>query len=191
MNTARRTRLLRRLLVALIALACLGITGAYLGYRHWRAKPAALISAAGQAALSMQHVRHTATRDGRTEWVLEARQASLDSQSQILRLEAPRLEFFPRQGKPIHLEAEHGQLFTASNDIEVQDRVVLKNVHYRLDTQAMHYHHDRGQITIATPVEIRRGEDHIRADTMTVDLRERKAEMAGAVKGIFSGVKIW
>jgi LPS export ABC transporter protein LptC len=192
MNASRRTRLLRRILVALIVVVCAAIGTAYLGYRHFRARPAALVAAVGERAdLSMDQVRHTATRDGRTEWVLEARRASLDSDSRILRLEGPRLRFFPRQGGPIDLEAERGRLHTASNDIEVEERVVVKNVHYRLDTQSLNYDHARARVTAPGAVEIRRDADLLRADSLTVHLQQGTAELAGAVKGIFRGTTLW
>jgi LPS export ABC transporter protein LptC len=192
MTAARRIRLLRRVLVSVMVIVCGGIAAAYVGYRYWRATPAAhFYPIAERTALSMDHVHHIATRDGRTEWILDARQASLENESRILHIEQPRLEFYPRQGDPVQVEAGQGRLYTASNDIELQDQVVVKNLHYRLDTQKMRYDHAHARIKIPTAVEVHGNAGVISADRMTMDLKGNRAEMVGSVKGTLSGTTIW
>ena len=192
MTTARRIRLLRRLLVAVMVVICLGIGVIYLGYRHWRRAPTALVHAvAGQTDLSMDRVQHTATRDGRTEWVLDARQASVEGETRILRLEQLTLVFYPREGGAVQVNADRGRLDLNSNDIEVQDHVVVKNEHYRLDTQRLRYDHANGRIAIPTAVEIHSAGNRVSAATMTVQLDQRRAELVGEVKGTLSGPTLW
>ena len=192
MTTARRIRLLRRLLVAVMVVICLGIGAIYLGYRHWRRAPTALVHAvAGRTDLSMDRVRHTATRDGRTEWVLDARQASVEGETRILRLEHLTLVFYPREGGAVQVNADRGRLDLNSNDIEVQDHVVVKNEHYRLDTQRLRYDHANGRIAIPTAVEIHSAGNRVKAAAMTVQLDQHRAELVGDVKGTLSGPTLW
>jgi LPS export ABC transporter protein LptC len=193
MTAGGRNRMLRRLLMAVMAMICLSVAAVYVGYRHFRRDPRVWVQAVPrQALMSMDRVHHTATRDGRTEWVLDAQQAKLDDgQKAVLSLTKPTVRFYPRQGGTVDLSAEKGRLYTASSDIEVQDRVVLHNDKYRLETERLRYDHARRRLLAPTPVRISSRENTISAAAMTVFIDQRRAELTGNVKGVFSGPMLW
>ncbi|MBW2355852.1 MAG: LPS export ABC transporter periplasmic protein LptC, partial [Deltaproteobacteria bacterium] len=134
--SVRRIRLLRRLLIAAMVMICLAVAAVYIGYRHLRRQAPVWTSTVDrQALMSMERVHHTATRDGRTEWVLDARQARTDPEGAVVHLADLTVRFFPVEGGQITLSARNGRLHVVSSDIEVQDRVVVQNEAYRLETE--------------------------------------------------------
>jgi LPS export ABC transporter protein LptC len=189
MTPAGRIRLLRRLLVAVMVAICLAVVAIYVGYRHFRRDPRVWVQAvAPQSLMNMDRVHHTATRDGRTEWVLDAQSAQLDSgDDPVLHLTEPAVRFFLRDGAAVDLSARKGRLHTASSDIEVLDGVVVKNEAYRLETERMHYDHARRRLQANAPVRIQSGDNTIRANTMTVFIDQGRAKLSGNVKGVFHG----
>jgi LPS export ABC transporter protein LptC len=192
MTAVGRIRLIRRLLVAVMALACLAVAAVYVGYRHFRHDPRVWVQAVPrQALMSMDRVHHTATRDGRTEWVLDARSAQAQESGAVVDLTELTVRFFPRQGAPVDLSARKGRLHTASSDIEVQDQVVLQNDAYRIETQQLRYDHAQRRILIPAAVRIHSRDNLISASGMTVFIDQRRAEMSGEVKGVFRGPMLW
>jgi LPS export ABC transporter protein LptC len=185
--SARRTRLFRRLLIAAMILICLGVVAVYIGYRHFRRQtPVWTRSVPEQALMTMDRVHHTATRGGRTEWVLDARQARTDEKGDVVHLTDLTVRFFPDEGAPVNLSARNGRLHVATSDIEVQEEVVVENDAYRLETEQLHYDHGRRQIRISAPVTIRSREDTLSAAGMTIFIDDHRAELTGDVKGMFS-----
>lgn len=189
MKTNGRIRLLRRLLVAVMAMICLAVVAIYVGYRHARRNPGVWVQTiARQSQMQMDRVHHTATRDGRTEWVLDAQSAHLDNvDGPVLHLTEPVVRFFTSDSGEVDLSARKGRLHTESNDIEALEGVVIKNDSYRLETERIRYDHHRRRLEADTPVRIENGDNTISADTMTVFLDRRQAELSGDVRGGFHG----
>ncbi|MEE4607679.1 MAG: LPS export ABC transporter periplasmic protein LptC [Desulfobacteraceae bacterium] len=186
--STRRIRLLRRLLIAATVLICLAVAAVYIGYRHFRRQAPVWTRTVGQQALmSMDQIHHTATRDGRTEWVLDARQARTDEDGAVVHLTDLTVRFFPVEGGQVELSAQNGRLHVVSSDVEVQDRVVVENEAYRLETERLTYDHGRRQIRIPTAVVIRSQGDRLSAAAMTIFIDDHRAELDGAVEGVFSG----
>ncbi|MDD3992065.1 MAG: LPS export ABC transporter periplasmic protein LptC [Desulfobacteraceae bacterium] len=186
--SARRTRLFRRLLIAAMVLICLAVAGVYIGYRHFRRQaPVVTRTVDQQALMSMDRVHHTAIRDGRTEWILDAGRARADEDGAVVHLTDLTVRFFTAEGGQIDLSAQQGRMHVASSDIEVQDRVVVENDIYRMETGELFYDHERRQIRIPTPVTIHSGDERLSAATMTIFIDDHRAEMEGAVEGVFSG----
>jgi LPS export ABC transporter protein LptC len=186
--SVRRTRLLRRLLVVAMVSICLAVAAVYIGYRHFRRQAPLWTRGVGQQALmSMDQVHHTATRDGRTEWVLDARQARTDKDGAVVHLTDLTVRFFTAEGGRIVLRAQHGRLHVISSNIEVQDRVVVENDIYRMETQTLSYDHGLRQIRIPTTVNIHSRGDRLSAAAMTIFIDDHRAELDGAVEGVFSG----
>ena len=192
MKPGARLRLVRRLLVLAAGLGVVLVVAVYIGYRHWRADPLdSHPMVPGPAGVVMDRVHHTATRDGRTEWTLDARRARLEDGGQVLRLEDLKVVFYPREGGEVHLHADRGRLHTGTNHIAVQDGVVVKNQHYRLDTERLEYDHQDRRLTATRPVRLASAGDVITAAGMTVALDRRRAVLSGNVKGVFRGRMVW
>jgi len=192
MTTVRRIGLLRRMLVAVMAVICLSVVAVYLGYRHFRYHPRVWVQEVPRKSLmSMDQVHHTATRDGRTEWVLDARGARLEDGGAVVQLTQVAVRFFPREGGTVDLSAAEGRLHTAANDIELQGLVVVETDAYRLETDRLRYDHAASRLLMEAPVSIRSRDSTLEAASMTFFLDQRRAEFTGAVKGVFGGPMLW
>ncbi len=138
------------------------------------------------AALSINRFRHTATREGRTEWILKAASAEYFTDSQV-RLKDLTLTFFPAGAEPeTRLEAEKGRLDLNTQDMDMAGRIIAENRRYRLETEALHYSHDSHIISTQTPVHIIGQAAALEADTMSFNLKNGEMICQGNVKGTLS-----
>lgn len=141
-----------------------------------------------EAELSISSFRHTATRDGKTEWKLEAGSAGFFPDRNQMRLRDVDITFYPRQDRPeTHLTAEKGRLNLQSNNMTATGRVVVENPDYRLETETLHYDSDLHIILSKTPVSIVGTAIRLRADGMKLHLKNGKLQCRGNVEGTLSG----
>lgn len=139
------------------------------------------------AALSINQFRHTATREGRTEWILKAASAEYFTESQV-RLNDLTLTFFPADDQPeTRLEAKKGRLDLKTQDMDISGRIIAENRRYRLETETLHYSHDSHIISTQTPVHIEGEAVALEADTMSYNLKTGEMICQGNVKGTLSG----
>ncbi|MFO7837954.1 MAG: LPS export ABC transporter periplasmic protein LptC [Desulfosalsimonadaceae bacterium] len=143
-----------------------------------------------KAELSINNFRHTATRDGKTEWELQAGSAGFFSNRNQVRLKDVSLTFAPRQGRPeTHLTAEKGRLNLQSNNMTASGRVVVENPDYRLETETLHYASEQNIIFTKMPVNIVGASIQLRADWMKLHLKNGKLQCRGNVEGTLIGAE--
>jgi LPS export ABC transporter protein LptC len=141
---------------------------------------------AASEAMVVERIHQSATRDGRTEWNLEAESAQyLLSEKKVL-LQNLFVTFFTRDGQKVYLTARNGTVKTDSHDMEARNEVVVYNDLYRLETEQMNYAQESRQITSDTPVKITGQAGEIAADTLAVDLNTNRLVMRGHVRGTLS-----
>ena len=163
------------------------VVAVYAGYRLLTGAPEKLIaSIAEDAKLSLGKIQQTATRDGRTEWRLDAASARyLEAENQV-QLSDLTVTFYTESGQEVQLSASDGLLNTESNDIEVSGDVKIMNEDYTLNTATLNYRHDQRIIFSKAPVVIkRRIGGHLTADALTLDLNTNLLVLKGHVKGDF------
>mgnify|MGYP000140010194 CR=1 FL=1 len=173
------------LVAAVFVLAVL--VAVYAGYRLLENAPEKLIaSIAEDAKLSLGKIQQTATRDGKTEWRLDAASARyLEAENQV-QLNDLIVTFYMESGQEVQLSASDGLLNTESNDIEVSGDVHIKNEDYTLNTATLHYRHDQRIIFSSAPVVIKRKiGGHLTADALKLDLNTNLLMLEGNVKGEF------
>jgi len=186
-ETHGRHRKLKILLaVAAIGVAA-GLLAVYIGYRRLAHAPEQLAAVIGdQAKLSLGKIRQTATRDGKTEWRLDAASAQyLEAGSKVL-LKELTVVFYSNEDRSVTLSATDGVLNTESNDIEVSGDVTVENEEYTLTTASLHYRHDTRTISSDHPVTIeRKTGGRLSADALSFDLNTNRVLMEGNVTGVF------
>jgi LPS export ABC transporter protein LptC len=188
-STRFKTRNLKTLLIIISALALVSVIGIYVGWRVVSQHPEKIIETLSQGAdIALSDVHQTATRDGRTEWILDAASAQYRPEQNELLLDALNLTFFTQDNREIHLAADHGILHTGSNDIEVTGNVVIQNEYYRLKTEKMNYRHEQRFIFTHQAVDIQGQDSRMQADSMTFDLNSNHMVLEGRVNGDFGGV---
>jgi len=144
------------------------------------------------AELSINSFHHTATKDGKTEWTLDAGSASFFSDSNRVRLSDIRMVFPKRSERSeIQLRADHGILDINTHDMEISGNIIVKNRRYRLQTEILHYSHESHIISTNKPVNILGPAIQLKADTMTVDLTRGRLDCKGHVKGTIRGTEFF
>lgn len=183
-NRQTRMRRVKWAIVLVMLLAVGGIVGVYVGYRRAMEAPVDLIeSIPDGTSLSIRNLRHTAIREGITEWQLVAETARFDQSRKTAVLEVLSVTFFVSDGDRILLTADRGKLRTDTNDIEISGNIVVRKGPFRLKTERLDYGHRQRVITSRTPVELAGRSMTLLADSMTYDLNTRKARFRGHVNG--------
>jgi LPS export ABC transporter protein LptC len=177
-------RFLRRILwVALFIAAGIAVT-AYLGYRRLALLPeAGLAPKAELEAMVVERVHQSATREGRTEWSLDAATAQYQLTEKKVLLSDLSVTFFTRDDQKVYLTARHGTVSTDSHDMQTHGQVVIYNDAYRLETEKMVYSHASRLITSDVPVKITGPAGDLMADSLTLDLSANRLVMRGHVHG--------
>jgi LPS export ABC transporter protein LptC len=177
-------RLLKRIALA-VALVAAGIAAAaYFGYRRLSPLPELAVSPRpGLETMRVERVHQSATREGRTEWSLDAATAQYLLNEKKVLLTDLSVTFFTRDDQQVYLTARRGTLMTDSHDMEAHEEVVIYNDAYRLETEKMAYAHAARMITSDVPVKISGQAGELLADSLAVDLRANRLVMRGHVHG--------
>ena len=175
--------LLLGLLLGILVLSGFLVRG-YIAYREIRENPAKLIEAIPEGAnIVLGEVRHTAVREGKKEWVLEAASANYSESASEAVFTDVRVTFFMDNGDVVNLKGQKGTINTTSNDMQVSGKVRVVMNEYALETEIIEYTHKTRHIASQSPVHILGREFELRADAMEVDLASETALFIGAVEG--------
>jgi LPS export ABC transporter protein LptC len=144
-----------------------------------------------EAELSISRFHHTASREGKTQWSLEADSAEYFADNSRVRLRNVSVTFFPASGQPkTRLSSEAGILQLDTHNMEVSGNVVVENSRYRLETEILHYHEDSNIISADKPVRITSAAAELKADEMRFNLKSGRLVCLGHVKGTLAGAKM-
>jgi LPS export ABC transporter protein LptC len=157
---------------------------AYFGYRRLAPLPEAVLAPrAGLEAMVVERVHQSATREGRTEWSLDAATARYQLSEKKVLLTDLSVTFFTRDDRKAYLTARNGAVWTDSHDMEAQGDVVIFNDAYRLETEKISYAHGPRIISSQDPVMITGQAGNLMADSLTLDLTTNRLVMRGHVRG--------
>ena len=135
------------------------------------------------ANIAIEKVHQTATRNGATEWDMDAASVTyFDSRKKAL-FKDISVTFYLKDGSHIDLTADKGVLHTESQDIEVTGNIVVKNTEYQLQTEILHYNNKKRMIYSKTPVKISGESFKMAADSMSIDIKKNQAIFKGNIKG--------
>jgi len=143
------------------------------------------------ADLSISQFHHTAKKEGRTEWILDAETAQYFKNNSQVRLKKLNLKYFPQSEQPeTHLTADKGRLHLDSNDMDISGHVVVENRNWRMETETLHYTHESNIISTDVPVQINGESLRLRADAMTLNIQTGKLVCRGNVEGTLIGIEM-
>jgi LPS export ABC transporter protein LptC len=137
----------------------------------------------GSDGLVVERIHQTSTRDGRTEWSLEAASAQYLMPEKKIMLKDLSVTFFGQDGQQVFLRSRSGTVQTDSHDMEARDDVEIHNDLYRLETEQIQYAHGARMITSETPVKLTGPAGDIMADSLSVDLKTNRLVLKGNVHG--------
>ncbi len=183
---ALRSQKIKWTFAVIIGLAFIAVLWTFHQYRQTRGALQIPLppEAATQAIMALSRVHQTATKDGHTQWELDAEAAELESGTGKMVLRAPKVNFFLEDGTKVNLTAKEGILYTSSNDMEVRGKVRIHNDRYTLTTETLTYAHNHRLLQADSAVRITGAAIDLKADAMQYDLNTNKAQFEGRVEGI-------
>jgi LPS export ABC transporter protein LptC/lipopolysaccharide transport protein LptA len=183
--TPLTSRLFRRVLPVL-GIVGLGITAAvYFGSRYLATVPEHIAAPAPSAGgMLIDGVHQSAARDGRTEWILDARSATYFPDGKMFQLSEPHVTFFRADGQKFFLTARRGTVLTDSHDMDASEGVVIWNDTYRLETESIRYRYADRLIESLSPVQVTTSTGELTADTLSANLKTNRMAFSGHVQGV-------
>ena len=171
----KKTRKLSTFLLIVILLAVGTIVSIFIGYRQVSNAPERLLASIKEGAnLSLGKIRQTATRDGRTEWRLEADSANYMEAENKVDLKNLSVIYFLENNREVYLKADRGILKTDTNDIEFIGNVMIRNEAYQMKTEHLNYEHGRRIIICDQSIRIWGQGAELTAETARYDLNADK-----------------
>ena len=158
---------------------------AYLRQPSQTAEPVEL-SPPSENDTTMNRLFQVSTKQGRTEWKLEAASAEMDKMNNIGRLKDVSIVFYLKSGSEVSLTADRGIFHTDSKDIEVSGNVVVVNRNYKMVTERLKYRDSRRTLTSSAPLAISDNSSSLMADRMVYDIAKNESVFEGNVMGFFS-----
>lgn len=144
------------------------------------------ISIDSKAALMLDSMHQTSTRNGVKEWTLDASSAKLLKDQNRALMEDVSVVFFMENGGKVRLTSARGALDTKTHDMTFSDKVVVTYGEYTLETDELHYDKKRHILYSTVHIRIMDKESLLEADAMETDLNRSTTRLKGNVRGRFS-----
>lgn len=141
-----------------------------------------------EASLSIQRFHHTATRNGKTRWILNAASAKMFSGQNRAVLSDIRMTLFTANRNEVELEAESGVLDTSTRDMRVSGSVVARYPGYVMKTESLHYQHDLHILYTTADIGITGQNARFTADSAKFELDTGRLVLEGRVNAWISGI---
>ena len=139
-----------------------------------------------KAALMLDSMHQTSTRNGVKEWTLDASSAKLLKDTNRAEMEDVSVVFFMENGGKVNLSSARGSLDTKTHDMTFSDNVVVTYGDYTLETDELHYEKKRHILYSTVHIRIMDKESLLEADAMETDLNRSTTRLKGNVRGRFS-----
>lgn len=183
----KNNRKIKIVLLSVIILSLCALAAVFTGYRRMLDKTETAMSDIKEGtSMSIQTVRQTASKNGITEWSLDAESVSFMNKEKQAVFLKPSVTFFLKDQSEASLTAAQGIVNTDSNDIKMKGRVIMKNQEYLLKTQTLNYLHELKRFSSDSPVEINGSDFEISADSASFYLDSKKIMFKGNVRGSFA-----
>jgi LPS export ABC transporter protein LptC len=182
-SMADRKHRIKYILITVVLLICAALAAFFVQFRRQQGQPVPIPEIATKALMTLVGIHQTATREGQVQWELDAASAQLEADGNRMILAAPQVDFVMKDGTKVRLTAKQGILDTHSNDMTVSGEVRLRNDRYQLETEALAYQHESRILQSDAPVHIIGPAFDLRADRMTYNLEENRAQFDGRVEG--------
>jgi LPS export ABC transporter protein LptC len=182
--TMNHKKKLKFFLISVIFIAFGIVSAVFVGYRHISDKEDNLISIIrSKANISIGKAHQTATRNGITEWSLDAASVDYINDKNQAIFHDLSVKFFLKDKTNVYLKADRGILNTDSKNMKIFGNVVVENGSYRLKCDNLYYKHNGRMIYSDTSVSITGDLFNLVADSMSLDLNTNRSIFEGKVEG--------
>ncbi len=106
------------------------------------------------ASLSISQFEHTAMKDGKKEWTMQADTARFFAETRKVELSNIDAIFFTENDETINMTASHGKMDMNSKNIRAWEDVIVHHPRYTLKTESLNYTYDSRIMVIDAPLEI-------------------------------------
>ena len=187
MVTMKNQKTLKIFLISIIFITFGIVSAVFVGYRHISDQEDSLVSnLQSNANISIGKAHQTATRNGITEWSLDAASVDYINNKNQAIFHDLSVKFFLKNKTNVYLKADRGILNTDSNDMKIFGNVVVNNESYQLKCDNLYYKHNGRMIFSEMPVNIAGDRFNLVADSMSLDLNTNKSIFEGKVAGTLS-----
>jgi LPS export ABC transporter protein LptC len=182
--TMNNKKKLKFFLISIIFITFGVVSAVFVGYRHISDKEDKLVSnIQSKANISIGKAHQTATRNGITEWNLDAASVDYINNKNQAIFHDLSVKFFLKDKTNVYIKADRGILNTDSNDMKIFGNVVVENGSYLLKCDNLYYKHNGRIIFSETPVNITGDLFNLVADSMSLDLNTNRSIFEGKVAG--------
>ncbi len=182
--TMNHKKKLKFFLISIIFIAFGIVSAVFVGYRYISDKEDNLISnIRSKANISIGKAHQTATRNGITEWSLDAASVDYINDKNQAIFHDLSVKFFLKDKTNVYLKADRGILNTDSKNMKIFGNVVVENGSYRLKCDNLYYKHNGRMIYSDTSVSITGDLFNLVADSMSLDLNTNRSIFEGKVEG--------
>ena len=182
--TMNHKKKLKFFLISIIFIAFGIVSAVFVGYRYISDKEDNLISnIRSKANISIGKAHQTATRNGITEWSLDAASVDYINDKNQAIFHDLSVKFFLKDKTNVYLKADRGILNTVSKNMKIFGNVVVENGSYRLKCDNLYYKHNGRMIYSDTSVSITGDLFNLVADSMSLDLNTNRSIFEGKVEG--------
>ncbi len=182
--TMNHKKKLKFFLISVIFIAFGIVSAVFVGYRYISDKEDNLISnIRSKANISIGKAHQTATRNGITEWSLDAASVDYINDKNQAIFHDLSVKFFLKDKTNVYLKADRGILNTDSKNMKIFGNVVVENGSYRLKCDNLYYKHNGRMIYSDTSVSITGDLFNLVADSMSLDLNTNRSIFEGKVEG--------
>ncbi|MBF0102815.1 MAG: LPS export ABC transporter periplasmic protein LptC [Desulfobacterales bacterium] len=140
----------------------------------------------GKATLSLDHVSHSSTKEGRLNWTLNANTAAYYHEDAKAIFEMVSVTFFNKKGKPISISANQGILNTTSQDIQLTGNITCSYEDYVLKTEKINYVENNHSIQSNNSVFMTSQWGKIQAKAMLINLQAGDIHLKGNVEALLT-----
>jgi len=181
-------RLLKLFLMAAVLIGIGAVIAVFMEYRRLSGNPEDILSdVAPNAELTIRNLKHTATREGYTEWRLNAEEAQYSGDEKTAQLLNLAVTFFLEDGEEIHMSADRGRLDTETNNLTIEGNIRIRRGQLLMTTEQLRYGHEQRVIRTESPVEVSGEKVRLTADRMRYDIPKRRISFEGHVHGTLHG----
>lgn len=135
---------------------------------------------------SLGVIHQVFTKNGRTEWVLDASEANQMKEQNLIELKNLSAIYYFPEGREVRMTADRGYWHTDSNNVEVLGNVVVNSQGYRMISDSMNLRYQKRYLFTNDQVLIFGPDANLVADSMEFFVDTETAVFNGNVEGLFN-----